>query len=118
MDNTLRVLHLAGFGLEVPDLQVAEEFYTAFGLNAGTDGDVVHLRTDPALKNAAPAEIVVVKGVGQKRLQHLSFAVLPEDIPRFEEHLHGMGVQTVTPPFGRLREGLWFQDPWGTWIEY
>jgi len=116
MDKTLRVQHLAGFGLEVPDIQVAEAFYTAFGLNAGTEDEVMHLRTDAALKNSAPSEIVVVKGTGQKRLQHLSFAVLPEDIPRFEEHLHGMGVRTVTPPFGQLRQGLWFQDPWGTWI--
>lgn len=116
MDKTLRVQHLAGFGLEVPDMQVAEAFYTAFGLNAGTEDDVMHLRTDAALKTSAPSEIVVVKGAGQKRLQHLSFAVLPEDVPRFEEHLHGMGVRTVTPPFGQLRQGLWFQDPWGTWV--
>ncbi|MBB4226121.1 Glyoxalase/Bleomycin resistance protein/Dioxygenase superfamily protein [compost metagenome] len=116
MDNVLRVQHLAGYGLEVPDLGVAEQFFTAFGLNANSVGGALQMQTDAGLAAASAPEVVALKGGTSKRLHHLSFAIRPEDLPRFEERLHGMGVRTLTPPFGRVREGLWFQDPWGTWI--
>jgi catechol 2,3-dioxygenase-like lactoylglutathione lyase family enzyme len=116
MDKALRVHHLAGYGLEVPELEVAEHFFNAFGLNARRQDDALHLLTDRGLEAGTPAEIVMVRGGAQKRLQHLSFAVEPSELDLFEEHLHSMGVRTVTPPFGAVRPGLWFQDPWGTWI--
>lgn len=109
--ETLRVQTLAGYGLEVPDLSVAEKFYTAFGLACDPAGDALQLRT----AQAGPAELVVVKGV-QKRLHHLSFAVRDQDLARFDEQLRKFGVTPATPPFGAVREGLWFEDPWGTWV--
>lgn len=112
MDNTLRVQQLAGYGLEVPDVGVAEHFFCAFGLSAQHLDGVLHLHT----KNDGPANIVVLKSGAQKRLHHLSFTINPEDLPRFEEHLHNMGTPATTPPFGLVRNGLWFQDPWGMWI--
>lgn len=116
MDNTLRVQHLAGYGLEVPDLAVAEQFFSTFGLNAQTTDGALKMHSDTGLKTSASPEIVALKGGATKRLHHLSFAIRPEDLAGFEEHLHSMGIKTVTPPFGQVREGLWFQDPWGTWI--
>jgi catechol 2,3-dioxygenase-like lactoylglutathione lyase family enzyme len=107
----LRVRHLAGYGLEVPDVSVAEKFYTSFGLAADPLGEALQLRA----AQTGPAEIVVVKGA-QKRLHHLSFAINDIDVERFAEHLKTRGVATATPPFGALRDGLWFQDPWGTWL--
>lgn len=112
MDNTLRVLHLAGYGLEVPDTKVAEDFFGAFGLRAQRSGDVLQMHS----LRAGPAEIVVLQGSAQKRLHHLSFAVHQNDLPRFEAHLHLLGTPAVMPLFAAAREGLWFQDPWGTWI--
>lgn len=116
MENTLRVQHLAGYGLEVPDLGIAEQFFTSFGLNATSTQGGLHMHTDAGLTASTAPEIVAVQGGSQKRLHHLSFAIRPDDLSGFEEHLHRMGVRTVTPAFGALREGLWFQDPWGTWI--
>jgi len=116
MDNVLRVQHLAGYGLEVPDIGVAEQFFTAFGLNAKRVQGAIQMHTDLGLAASASPEVVALQGGASKRLHHLSFAVLPQDLPRFEEHLHGMGVRTLTPTFADVREGLWFQDPWGTWI--
>ena len=109
--NELRVQYLAGYGLQVPDVAVAEKFYTAFGLQASTVGHALQLRTRATL----PAELVIVKG-SKKRLHHLSFAIRVQDLPAFGERLKGAGLAPVTPPFGALREGLWFQDPWGTWV--
>lgn len=109
--ETLRVQHLAGYGLEVPDLAVAEKFYTAFGLAADPLGGALQLRT--ALPG--PAELVVLKGA-QKRLHHLSFAIREQDLARFDEQLRKFGVTPASPPFGAVRDGLWFEDPWGTWV--
>ncbi len=109
--ETLRVHHLAGYGLEVPDVAVAEKFYTTFGLTPDPIGDVVQMRTN----HASPPEIVLVKG-GVKRLHHLSFAIDQNDMARFAEQIKSVGLSVVSPPFGAIRDGLWFQDPWGTWI--
>ena len=109
--DTLRVEYLAGYGLEVPDVAVAETFYTAFGLQAEPMGTALQLRS----KQVGPAEIVIVPG-REKRLHHLSFAVRQQDIPSFGDRLIQRGLSPVTPPFGAIRDGLWFQDPWGTWI--
>lgn len=107
----LRVQHLAGYGLEVPELDVAERFYTAFGLAASHENGALQLRS----LERGPAEMVVLKGA-QKRLHHLSFGIRAEDLEAFGEHLRAIGSPPVTPPFGELRDGLWVQDPWGTWI--
>lgn len=107
----LRVQHLAGYGLEVPDVGLADQFYSAFGLAAQTADGVLQLHS----RQKGPPEMVVLQGA-QKRLHHLSFAVLPQDLARFGEHLKALGTAPVAPPFGAVREGLWFQDPWGTWI--
>ena len=110
--ETLRVQGLAGYGLEVPDLGVAENFYSAFGLEAVRTGTALEFRS----ARTHTANIVVLKSAAQKRLHHLSFAVQPEEIDRFDEHLRLQNCATTSPPFGMIRPGLWFQDPWGTWI--
>lgn len=109
--ETLRVQHLAGYGLEVPNVDVAEKFYTLFGLTGALAGGGLELRT----VQQGPPELIVRKGT-QKRLHHLSFAIRPQDVAPFHDHLKAMGVIPVTPLFGAIRDGLWFQDPWETWI--
>jgi len=108
--ETLRVQALAGFGLEVPDIDIARRFYTTFGLAAEQVGSALHLRA----AHAGPADLVVVEGP-QKRLHHLSFSVNESDLTAFEERLRSLSYTPKAPPFGVIREGLWFQDPWGTW---
>lgn len=107
-----KVLGLNGFGLEVPDLEVARRFYTAFGLSGSDKGDALTLRC-PGRSND---EIVVIKGM-QKRMHHLSFFIAPESVSAFADKLARAGLKVVeNSPLSSLRAGLWFQDPWGTWI--
>ncbi|MBN9474798.1 MAG: hypothetical protein ABS43_25620 [Bordetella sp. SCN 67-23] len=107
----LRVDRLLGYGLEVPDLAVAAHFYSAFGLTPDSAG---HRLALTSRAGGAP-EIVAIPG-REKRLHHLSFAVAPDDLDRHADHLARLGTPCTTPPFGALREGLWFQDPWGLWL--
>ncbi len=110
--NVLRVQCLAGFGLEVPDVEVARAFYGSFGLAAADEtAGVLGLSS----RRAVSAEILLLPG-RHKRLHHLSFGVHAADLPRFEEHLRGLGVAPSSPTFSRIRAGLWFEDPWGTWV--
>lgn len=111
MVDVLRIEYLAGYGLEVPDVVVAEKFFTAYGLAPGYDGSILQMRS----KQSAVPELLCLPGA-HKRLHHLSFAIREQDLGPFADHLAKMGVAVVTPPFGIIRTGLWFQDPWGTWV--
>lgn len=111
----LRVQHLAGYGLEVPDVSVAEAFYTAFGLTAEQNGSLLELSSKGTIANGGPPELVILKGE-HKRLHHLSFAIRPEDVDAFAKHLTEIGTPPADPPFGKIRDGLWFRDPWNSWI--
>src|SRR5579859_2004765 len=107
-----KVLGLCGFGLEVPELAAAQRFYETFGLLAR--------QTGPALQLACPARNdaeIVVTPARQKRLHHVSFFIAPEAKASFADKLRsrGFAVSEIAPP-GGIRGGLWFQDPWGTWI--
>lgn len=107
----LSVNHLCGYGLEVPDLQVASNFYTAFGLRAEMHKDQLSMHS----QHQGPAELIAVHGAA-KRLHHIAFGIHLADLPKFEEHLKKIGTPASPAPVNGLREGLWFQDPWGTWI--
>ena len=116
MDNTLRVQRLVGYGLEVPNLDVAEKFFGAFGLDTRPRNALLEMRSQNLIGSSEPAEILVMQGGAQKRLQHVAFGALQEDLPRFDTHLRSLGISPSSPSFGHIRDGLWFQDPWGTWI--
>jgi catechol-2,3-dioxygenase len=107
-----KVIGLAGVGLQVPDLAVAESFYGAFGLTAEKQGSALGLRSP----GRSADEIVVLPGAKQKRMHHLSFIIRSGDEDAFDQKLRKAGLQTRSTPDGAPRAGLWFQDPWGTWI--
>ncbi len=111
--NELYVQYLAGYGLEVPDTTIAEKFYSAFGLDPASKPGRLELSSRAG---NSTADVVILEGGAHKRLHHLSFAVAAADLPRFADHLKNLGCPATTPPFGEIRQGLWFQDPWSTWI--
>lgn len=107
-----KVTGLCGFGLEVPELAEAQRFYETFGLAAQRSEETLLLacpgRRDP--------EIVITES-RQKRMNHISFFIAPEHESAFADKLRRAGLAvTDAPPPGGGRAGLWFQDPWGTWI--
>ena len=107
--NGPKVIGLNGVGLEVPELDVAEKFYGAFGLSAVKSKDAVAFRAAAADNDA----IVVTRGP-KKRMHHVSFTIRPGDEAGFEEKLKKAGLKTEASP--APRPGLWFRDPWGTLI--
>ena len=110
--STPKVLGLNGFGLEVPSLDEARRFYETFGLEASERGGALLMRS-PGRSN----DELVLSPAGQKRLHHVSFHIDPLQREAFIEWLERAGLAvSETAPAGGHRDGLWFQDPWGTWI--
>lgn len=107
-----KVIGLNGIGLEVPEIGVAEKFYGAFGLEPRRRGAALGFGSPGRTSD----ELLVMPGTAKKRMHHLSFTIRPGDEPSFEEKLKKAGFKTAAAPGGAPRAGLWFQDPWGTWI--
>jgi catechol 2,3-dioxygenase-like lactoylglutathione lyase family enzyme len=108
----LGVHSLDHFALTVPDLEGAERFYTAFGLDVKGEGTAGVVRTKASEHRWA----LLLEGK-TKRLHHLSFGVFPADFPRFKGRLQRLGVRLQPTPPGLESEGLWFQDPDGVLVE-
>jgi catechol-2,3-dioxygenase len=103
------VIGLAGVGLQVPDVSVAEAFYSSFGLQSERRGVGLGFRSARASRD----EILVLPGAPAKRLHHLAFLIWPGDEEAFAGKLRRAGFDPKTAP---ERPGLWFEDPWGTQI--
>lgn len=110
--RTARVTGAFGFGLEVPDLEEAERFYKTLGMTVRDHGAELAL----GCHGREQDEIVVCAGP-RKRLHHVAFSIAPGALDAFAGHLAARDIpcSETAPPGGR-RDGLWFRDPWQTWI--
>ncbi len=108
--NEPKVIGLNGIGLEVPDAATAQKFYGTFGLEARPRGNAIGFGG----AGRDGDELLVIPGAPKKRMHHLSFTIRPGDEGAFEDKLKKHGLKTAAAPAPRA--GLWFQDPWGTWI--
>jgi catechol-2,3-dioxygenase len=108
--NEPNVIGLNGIGLEVPEAATAEKFYRTFGLEARPRGGAVGFGSAGRTND----ELLVIPGAAKKRMHHLSFTIRAGEEAAFEEKLKKHGLKTAAAP--APRPGLWFQDPWGTWI--
>lgn len=101
------------FVLQVPDLEVARNFYTRFGLDVGEDGQGLTLRTfgqDHVWGS-------VVEGA-KKGTHHLSLGIYEQDRDAFERKLAQRGVARVDAPAGWDSDGIWFRGFDGVPMEF
>ena len=101
------------FVLSVPDLDVAERFYTQFGLDARRDGDRLDLYTFGHPHRWGS----VHKGAGPKKLQYLSFGIFAQDLDPLTRHLDRAQVARTSAHPLADREGIWLRDPDGTAVQ-
>ncbi|MCQ4084294.1 VOC family protein [Streptomyces sp. RB6PN25] len=110
--DLLGVHSLDNFSLAVPDLAQAQSFYRKFGLHVAEQGNGLGLYTEGHLHCWG----TLSEGPG-KKLRHLSFAVYPDDLPRFRRRLGQLGIERIDPPPGVDSDGLWFHDCDGLPVE-
>ena len=108
-----RVLGMNGYGMEVPDFDIAEKYFTTFGLTVRHKDD--NCMTFGS-KGRDQDEVVLSKGP-KKRLHHVSFNIYPEEIDAYKTFLNEEKIAfQESVPIGGYSEGIWFLDPWGTWF--
>src|ERR1700691_1956633 len=91
----LGVHSLDHFHFVVPDLSVAQNFYTEFGLDLGAGADKLAIRTF-----GSPQLWGTIGEGPRKKLGYLSFGAFEDDIDRFAERLQAMGIPRLDPPPG------------------
>lgn len=110
--DQLGVHSLDHFALTVPDLKIAQGYFTDFGLDVRERDEALHLKTYGSDHSWG----VVVPGKS-KRLHHISFGCYADDLPRFKQHIEQNGIGRVDPPAGFESNGIWFRDHNGVLLE-
>ena len=108
----LGIHSLDRFHFVVPDLPVAQNFYSEFGLDVSAKSDSLSLGT-----YGHPHTWGTVGEGPRKKHSHMSFGAFEEDIDRFAERLRSMGIKRLDPPPGIDSNGLWFHDHDGNLVE-
>ena len=101
------------FAFTAPDLDAAQRFYTAFGLDVRREGERIDLYTFGHPHRWGS----IHHAPGRKKLQYLSFAVYPEDLEPLRRQIDKIGApQTKAHPLAD-EEGMWLRDPDGTAVQ-
>lgn len=111
-EDVLGVHSLDHFALEVPDLAVAESFYSSFGLNTAEDEGRLDIKTAGGDHRWGS----IVEGA-KKRLHHISFSCFEEDLDSIKRRAEQEGVALLDAPSGFKASGVWFHDLDGNLIE-
>lgn len=104
----------------IPDIESAEKFYAAFGMNAKrndtADNPVLDIYT-----HGHPHRWMRVIANGQhKRIQYLSFGIYAEDRDAFASKIAALGLNCEPSPYAspaEKQDGIWLQTPEGTLIQ-
>lgn len=101
------------FVFTVPDLDVAQRFYSEFGLDARREGERVDLYAYGNPHRWAS----IYPAPGPKRLQYLRFGVYADDLAPLLQRIERLGLATCPPH--RLGEdaGAWLADPDGNVLQ-
>jgi catechol 2,3-dioxygenase-like lactoylglutathione lyase family enzyme len=104
---------LQRFVFSVPDLDVAERFYTEFGLDVRRAPAHIDLHTfgHPHCWGA------VLAAPGPKKLQYLSFGVFEHDLAPLLQHLDRIGVARDKPHPLSDGAGVWIRDSDGNALQ-
>jgi hypothetical protein len=83
------------FHVAVPELAVAKNFYSEFGLDVGERGNRLTLAT------FEQQHVWGTIGEGpRKKLGYVSFGAFEDDIDHFSRRLQEMGIKRLDPPPG------------------
>jgi catechol 2,3-dioxygenase-like lactoylglutathione lyase family enzyme len=107
--NSVGVHSVHEFVFSVPDLDEAERFYTAFGLEVNRHGDRLDLFTAGHPHRWAS----IYAGGACKRLEYVSFGIFAEDLDAMRSRLVRDGLESAPHPLSD-GTGLWLRNPDGT----
>jgi catechol 2,3-dioxygenase-like lactoylglutathione lyase family enzyme len=108
----LGIHSLDRFLFSVPDLAVAQRFYSEFGLDIQTSGSVLTMGT----YDHSHVWGTISEGP-RKKFGYCSFGAFEDDIDRFATRLQDMKIKRLDPPPDVQSNGLWFNDHDGNLVE-
>jgi catechol 2,3-dioxygenase len=100
------------FAFTVPDLKIAQDFYTSFGLEVRESGNQLELYT-----KGHPHRWTSLGEAPRKALSYISLGIFAEDYERFRDNLERLGIARMDPPPGIESSGLWVRDCNGILVE-
>jgi len=107
----MSVTGLLGFGLTVPSLTEAADYYTAFGLEAHDHSSALAMRC----AGRAQDQITLVEGP-DKQIGYMSFSYRADGLAQLRQRLAARGIDECDPHPGVPGEGFWFRDPDGVLV--
>ncbi|TCR80729.1 VOC family protein [Rhizobium sp. BK376] len=110
--GVLGIHSMDSFNIQVPDLRIANDFYSAFGLDVREEGNSLGLYTHGHAHRWGS-----LSEGPHKRLSFLSFGVFEDDFDMFRKHVELSGVALIDPPAGFQSNGIWFRDHDGNIVE-
>jgi catechol 2,3-dioxygenase-like lactoylglutathione lyase family enzyme len=110
--GVLAVHSIDEFVITVPDLAVAEEFYTLFGLDVKKENQELGVY---AVGN--PHRYFRIQQGPKKRLLWMTYGIYAEDFEPFKAHLATLGIPTIASLDPESRDGIWFTSPDGLPIQ-
>jgi catechol 2,3-dioxygenase-like lactoylglutathione lyase family enzyme len=106
--GTLAVHSIDEFVFTVPDLAVAEEFYTLFGLEVKHAGEELEVYSV-----GNPHRYFRIQKGPKKRLQWMTYGIYAEDFDAFKAHLATLAIPTIASPDPSAKDGVWIMSPDG-----
>jgi catechol 2,3-dioxygenase-like lactoylglutathione lyase family enzyme len=107
----MSVTGLLGFGLTIPSLTEAADYYTTFGLEAHERSSSLAMRCVGRDQD----QITLVEGP-QKQLAFMSFSYRADGLDRLKQELAERGIGECDPLPGVVGDGFWFRDPDGVLV--
>jgi catechol 2,3-dioxygenase-like lactoylglutathione lyase family enzyme len=101
------------FVFSVPDLDVAERFYSEFGLDVHRHATRIDLHTF----GNAHCWGSVFEVAGPKKLQYLSFGVYEDDLAPLLQQLERRSIARTAPHLLSDGAGVWLRDPDGNAVQ-
>ncbi|WP_334028585.1 VOC family protein [Alteromonas sp. P256] len=104
-ENITAVHSIDHFSLFVPELSVAEHFFSAFGLNVERCNNYLLIGTF----DLNHTWLKIYKG-DKKSLRYVSFNCFADDFNKIKQRVMSFGIEEVTPPTPLDSKGFWFYD--------
>jgi catechol 2,3-dioxygenase-like lactoylglutathione lyase family enzyme len=103
----MSIVGLHSFGLEVPDVEVAQRYYSDFGLDTEERDSTLVARCA-----GRDQDQIMITEARRKQLAWVAFSVEPGSLTELSRRVEAAGFRQVDGP-GEEGEGVWFTDPDG-----
>ena len=111
--NVTAIHSVLRFALSVPDLGVAEAYFTSFGLQVVRHSEQLHLFT----QGQAHCWGIIYQGSGPKKTEYYSVGVYAEDEAALKQQVLAAGYALRAPHPRSDGQGFWVADPDGMPIQ-